>query len=268
MPKDVIRIALNFLFAPLMWVLSSLSVFMTSARSPKELSEINESFLVPLGIAFSIWFPIFVGCIAYGVIQTLPSKRTHPLYQRIGWWTALGFGSICVWSLASAFAPRDLAQWATAIIFVPALISLVKAMSILSQHYGSLETSERVCVFVPISLIAGWVSLAFFLNWAPLATGFVHSSNTLLIMNILILALAMAWALYFIRNSGANRAFAFPIAWGLAFLIIKHAFNPQGETLIAWASTIGLVSIITASTLKPKTYVRDFQARETTQIED
>jgi len=108
--NDRLRQIVNLVGAPLMWVLSTLSFFDPNARSPEGLSEINESQLVPLGFAFSIWFPIFVGCIAYGVIQALGTNKTRDIFRQLGPWTAAGFILICVWSLISAYAPQNLAQ--------------------------------------------------------------------------------------------------------------------------------------------------------------
>jgi hypothetical protein len=62
---DKLRQWLNIITAPLMWILSSIPQISNYGRTAKEFSEANDSLLVPYGIAFSIWLPIFIGCIGY-----------------------------------------------------------------------------------------------------------------------------------------------------------------------------------------------------------
>ena len=102
---DYLRQAANFVLAPAIWAVSSIGFFVDDARTASEFSDLSDNLLVPMGPAFSIWFPIFVGCIAYGLVQALPHNRTASVFQATGWWTALGFLFICAWSLITAYAP-------------------------------------------------------------------------------------------------------------------------------------------------------------------
>jgi len=254
--NDRLRQIVNLVGAPLMWVLSTLSFFDPNARSPEGLSEINESQLVPLGFAFSIWFPIFVGCIAYGVIQALGTNKTRDIFRQLGPWTAAGFILICVWSLISAYAPQNLAQFGTALIFIPAMLCLVKAMLILSRRSEDLDKLEKICVYVPISLIAGWTSLAVFLNWTPIAMNLMGTSVPDLIPNVIMLGLALIWASIIVRKSGGNRAYAFPIIWGLSFLALKQLGIEKDYPIIGGLALIGALWILGLTVYKPKTPIR------------
>jgi len=246
--------------APLMWVLSSLSFFDSNARSPEGLSDINQSLLVPLGFAFSIWFPIFVGCVTYGVLQALGTNRTRTIFRTSGWWAGSGFTLICVWSLISAYAPKSWAQLGTAIVFIPAMICLVKAMLVFTRGRQDLDKTEMVCIWLPVSLIAGWTSLAVFLNWTPIMIELKGNHFPLLVPNIVMLIAALIWASFIVRRSGANRAYAFPIIWGLSFLFIKQAFVTQNSIVIGGLALAGALLIIGLAAFKPESDVSDYKA--------
>lgn len=256
---DFMRQALNIIAAPLIWILSSLSFYDSRARSPEELSKINESLIVPMGIAFSIWFPIFIGCVAYGVLQALPANRIRLIYRTIGWWTGFGFLLICGWSLISAYAPTEMAQIGTALIFIPAKLCFVKAMLTLSRHRKSLAKIEIILVYGPISLIAGWTSLAVFLNWAPLIMEWTEAFMPKVTSNALVLLVAFIWAAVIAYVSRGNWAFTFAIAWGLVFIAIKQL------ALLKEAPLLGGLALISAFIL---TGITAYRSRSNSRASD
>ena len=256
-PADYIRQSLNLVLGSIMWLCSSLNLFFDSARSPADMSDSNDSLLVPFGAAFSIWLPIFVLCFIYGVLQALPRNRTEPVYRRLGWWTAAGFAGVCLWGLINAFAPMtpfDWAQWGTAIIFVPTMLLLVKAMLIATAEKEKMTQFERYTVHLGLSLIAGWCSIAVFLNWTPqMVAAYTAAGLSGVISNIIMLAAALIWAVVIIRKSGRNPVYAFPIIWGLSFLVLDRLLDTPQNTVIASAAAIGIVILLGALIAKPKT---------------
>lgn len=258
---DYIRQSLNLVLGSIMWLCSSLNLFFEGARSPADMSNANDSLLVPYGIAFSIWLPIFVLCFIYAVLQALPRNRTEPIYRRLGWWTAAGFGGVCLWGVINAFAPQgglwslplDWAQWGTAIIFVPTMLLLVKAMFIATAEKSNMTTFERRTVWVGLSLIAGWCSIAVFLNWTPqMVAAFSAAGLPIIVGNMLMLILALLWAVSIIRKSGGNRAYAFPLLWALAFLMLARLTETPQNEAIARAAAIGFAMVLAAAVVYPK----------------
>ena len=80
-----------------MWILSTLPQVVDIGRTAKEFSDINDSLLVPYGIAFAIWFPIFIGCLGYVFIQAKPVNQTREIFRNIGGWTSRRFyRSLCL----------------------------------------------------------------------------------------------------------------------------------------------------------------------------
>ena len=134
--SDSFRQILNVIAAPLMWILSTLPQVVDIGRTAKEFSDINDSLLVPYGIAFTIWFPIFIGCLGYVFIQAKPVNQTREIFRNIGGWTAGGFIAVCAWSLISSFAPTGLLLWGTALVFIPNRL-------LPRQSYVDFNSSER-----------------------------------------------------------------------------------------------------------------------------
>ena len=262
MIKDITRQSLNLILGSTMWLCSSLSLFFEGARSPAEMSDTNDSLLVPFGAAFSIWLPIFVLCFIYAVLQALPRNRLELVYRRLGWWTAAGFGGVCLWGIINAYAPMgslwalplDWAQWGTAIIFVPTVLFLVKAMLIATAEKSKMTTFERRTIWVGLSLIAGWCSIAVFLNWTPqIVSLFTEFGVSIVIGNLIMLTLALIWAVFVIRKSALNRAYAFPIIWGLSFLILDRILDTPQNVVIAAAAATGILILLGALIVKPET---------------
>lgn len=244
-----------------MWICSSLSLFFEAARSPSDMSDTNDSLLVPFGAAFSIWLPIFVLCFIYAVLQALPRNRTEPVYRKLGWWTMAGFAGVCLWGIINAFAPMgslwalplDWAQWGTAFIFVPTMLVLVKAMLIATAEKSKMTKFERRTVWLGLSLIAGWCSIAVFLNWTPQMVALLTKLGAPIVAsNIVMLILALIWAVFIIRKSESNRAYAFPIIWGLAFLVLARLTETPQNIAIAGAAGIGFFILLGAAFIKQK----------------
>lgn len=250
--KDITRQWLNLIAAPMMWLLSTLPQLTQWGRSAREFSDINNSLLVPYGVAFSIWLPIFVGCIGYAILQGLKANRSRAIFRKTGWWTAGGFISICLWALISGWGSSAVMLWGTALAFLPTVYCLVKAMMILTRNKTALDKTERLWVWAPISLIAGWTSIAIFLNWTPIFVGSFGTSVPDILPTLIMLGAALVWAVFIIRRSAGNMIYAFPIFWGLAWLAFKAFAAGQTPELIGGAALFGLIIIAAAAAVSAR----------------
>ena len=246
---DKLRQWLNIITAPLMWILSSIPQISNYGRTAKEFSEANDSLLVPYGIAFSIWLPIFIGCIGYSIVQGFKVNRKREIYRKIGWYTGVGFLGVCLWSIFSAWGSPNFSLLGTAVIFIPTVYCLTKSMVILSYNSTAIDASEKYWVFIPVSLIAGWTSLAIFLNWAPIANIAFGTSLYDTTTNIFVLVLALIWAVKITYMSNGNLVFIFAILWGLSWLIVDFTNNNNLNTLIGYTTIFGIFLIIVSTYL-------------------
>ena len=56
-------------------------------------SDSVRTLITPAGWAFSIWGPLFAGCLAYALFQILPAQTRNSLLARIGWPSAGPFSA-------------------------------------------------------------------------------------------------------------------------------------------------------------------------------
>ncbi|MGJ8560832.1 MAG: hypothetical protein ACSHX3_11395 [Litorimonas sp.] len=250
-PSDYLRQSANLVLAPAMWILSSIGFLMDGARTASDFSDMSDNLLVPSGPAFSIWFPIFVLCIAYGVLQGLPHNRTRDVFRATGWWSAAGFAFICGWALITAFAPDATVQWGSALIFIPAVAALIVAMIKFTVRKDDLTTAERVMSWLPISLIAGWCSLAIFLNWTPIAYDTFAGGTANLTSSLLILSAALGLIVWVCRAANSNKAYVFPAMWGFAWLAGRH-LGAAEVPIIGWAAVVGILLLLVTALVKPR----------------
>ena len=116
-----------------------------------------------------------------------------------------------------------------------------------------IATLEKWLVLTPISLIAGWCSIAVFVG----LNGVIWKYAEPLGWNITATALsvlgpALWWAIYVLRHGALNKIYAVPIIWGLSFLALRH-FGEGGDSYIGGAASIGILAIILAACLRGKT---------------
>lgn len=238
------RRLLNLILPWLMWICSSMNLFTTAARSPSAMSDANPSLLVPSGIAFSIWLPIFLLCIAYGVLQFLPRNSDNAVFKEVAWWTVAGFSGVCLWGLVNAFWPLATVQMATAIIFIPVMLILVTTMFKFDRLRQKAKQKWPFS-FAGISMIAGWCSIAVFLNWAPQTTGWLGAAGLSPSLGAtLILIFALIWIVSVTWRSNGNIAYIVPPIWGLGWLIMKRLnTEPVYDDIIITAG-IGIAVLI------------------------
>lgn len=208
---------------------------------------------MPQTTAFSIWFPIFIGIMAYGVIQILPKNRPREVYRQSGWWVAAGLWGVAAWGLITAFVPDIWVELFASLIFVPAMICLIMGMIKLWRGRAALSTVEKWLVLTPVSLIAGWCSIAVFVGLNGLIWKFVQPLGWNIVATALsVLGLALWWGIYILRHGAMNKIYAVPILWGLGFLALRH-ISENGEMKLAIAAFIGILAIGLAATLPGKT---------------
>lgn len=249
--NDFVRQGANLILAPAMWVFSTLPQVMDWGRTASEFSDQNDSLLVPSGTAFSIWFPIFILTSMYAVLQARPSQKENPVFRAAGGWTAIGFLCVTLWALISAHAPDSWVLWGTAFIFVPTVFCLVRALMILIAGREVLVDMNSPYTHSPLStlaigLIAGWTSLALFLNWTPLIGALTGAPEIPLCIVMLFIALAMISLI--LRQTGGSLAYAFPPIWGLIFLAsarykADYAFETLGILALVGAAFLTLYAL-------------------------
>ena len=251
--KDIWRQGFVLFATPLIWIFSSLGVFLEGARSPREFSDLSVNWLVPETFAFSIWGPIFLGIMAYGVVQALPRNRSRLIHRDSGWWIAAGLWGVAAWGLITAYVPDNSVEVLASLIFLPTMTALVMGMIKLWQGRNVLTPLETWLVLAPVSVIAGWCSLAIFVGLNGVVWKYVEALGCNMTTTALsVLGPALWWAIFVLRHGALNKIYAFPIIWGLGFLAVRH-LRQDGNIYIGAAAIIGIAAIILAASLRGKT---------------
>ena len=213
-------------------------------RTIAEQSAANDTLLVPPGVAFSIWGPIFLGLIVYAIVQGLPRNRERAAFMRTGWWMALAIGATGAWGLAASLLSGDASRWATALLFVPIVAGAVTALRVFAQA-GNLNVSERWLCRTPVGLYAGWVSLAALLNWAQVGT-YTDFGLGLPEVAIALLCLAAALGLlvWVLHVTHGNTAYAASALWGLGWLAYGRLAMDDPSLVIGSAAMAGFAVVL------------------------
>lgn len=165
----------------------------------------------PAGYAFSIWAPIFAGCIAYAIRQARPRQAARPLFRAIGWGTAVAFLATAAWALV---AQRRDQGWTTVAIFLVIAWGLGVAVRGAGRD-PSLAGIDEWTVRAPLGLFLGWTSIAVFANVGlALRWSGVTRPGGETVVAVVLLAAATAVAVWVTLRTRGNAWYAGAVAWG------------------------------------------------------
>lgn len=238
---DYIRIVLNIVLA-IGQIAAARGLFadgFETASGP--LPTAGTSPVVPAGYAFIIWGPIYLGSVVYAFSQLSPGYAASPLFREIGWLTTLAFAGSILWLLAAKYGPVI----ATVPLILLMLVSLLGAVAIAASDPLSQKTVVYWVVLAPLSLYAGWLSVAVFANAAEVLPGygFERLGLNTTAWSVLLLAGAFAVAVIGLRLSGANPFYAGAVLWALFAIAVANAVEPQRDLVVSSVSIIAALAL-------------------------
>lgn len=206
-----------------------------------ELADRYPTLLAAAGYAFSIWGLIFLLDALFGV-WTLTTHRE--ISARLRPAAALGF------ALTAAWMPVFSLQlfWLALIVIWASLACLAYCAVSLSR--GSLQRGERWLAWAPLSLHAGWLSLAVFLNTAQVIVAYrLLSTEAMLPWSMVLLAGAAALLLALNARMSGNVPYTAAALWGLIAVYVEQARAAlPGSQVTAWAA-IAIAALLCAQTV-------------------
>ncbi len=183
-------------------------------QSAEVFSADSDATLRVVGYAFAIWGPIYLALAVYAVRQALPMTGESRIIGGLGWPSALALGGIGAWIVAAAF------DWEvmTIVLIVGSLSVLLIALLSHAPAVRALPMGDpdRWTVVWPLSLLAGWLTIAAPVNLITVATGngdlptlLSPSAWAMTAIGLVVLgALAVTQRIRTI-------AYPIPVAWGL-----------------------------------------------------
>jgi hypothetical protein len=203
-----------------------------------QISDRFKVYFVPAGYVFAIWGLIYLGLIAYGIFQALPSQWENPRLRKTGWWISLGGLANIAWIFLWHYEKFALTVIAMLVLLATLIITYLR----LGISRSKVSTAERYTTHLTFSIYLGWITVATVANITELLdylkwNGF-GIAPVIWMGIVLVAVLVIAMLMNFNRR---DVAYAAVILWALAGISVKQAGVPA-VTIPTWI-TFGLVAL-------------------------
>lgn len=212
------------------------------------ISDRYPTLLVAAGYAFSIWGLIFLGDLLFAFWQLRPAEHDGTKLARIRPAAAIGFALTAAWM--PIFAQQIF--WLALLVIWSSLGAVVYCAIVLSRD-PSPSRPQRYLAWVPLSLHAGWLSLAAFLNTAQVIVAYrLLPTSEMLAWSLVLFAAAAVLLTVLNARMRGNPLFTFAAVWGLAAVYVKQsgAPLPGAQSAATVALTIAAALVVQGSWLR------------------
>jgi hypothetical protein len=195
-----------------------------------EISDRFDIFFVPAGYVFAIWGVIYLGLLAFGIYQVLPSQRDNLRLRRIGYLFVLSSLANVAWLFLWHYERFPLSL----VAMVALLLSLIAIYLELDIGNARVPPVEKATVDLPFSIYLGWITVATVANVSSvldyLGWGGWGVRPEVWTIIMLIIGLAIATAVAFSRG---DLAYSAVLIWAYIGIAVKHDDTPV-ITVGAW----------------------------------
>lgn len=209
-----------------------------------EISARYPTLIVAAGYAFAIWGPIFALDAVFGIGQLVTGEDSWRL-RRIRRFTAAGFALTSLWMVVFT------RQWfwlALAVIWLS--LGCLLAAAWLASHTRR-HARQPWWQWLPLSLHAGWVSLAVFLNVAQVVVAFeLLPVDHMLPWTLPLFGLAAMLLLGMLAILRGNPWYALPAVWGLLGVYVRQIQSPLAGATVAALVALALAVLLVAVALR------------------
>lgn len=202
------------------------------------LSARYPTLLVAAGYAFAVWGLIFLLDIVFALWQL---RRQAGLPRSVRGLAATGFALTASWM--PVFSQQ---HFGLALLIIWGALACLLAAAILVTRSPHASLLARV----PLSLHAGWLSLAAFLNTAQVIVAYRWLDTTdMLGWSLVLFALAAVLLLAANHRMRGNLAYAAVALWGLAAVHAKQSqATLSGADVAAWTA-VGIGAVLVLQTV-------------------
>lgn len=225
-----VGIILSITFALVMNFLVSAQVFDVPAIN--EISDKYATLLTPATYAFSIWTLIYVMLVVFAVYQArdiFSKSNDNTLPSKVG--LLFIVSSICngIWTYVFV------KEWMLLSVTVLLVLTVCLYAIIWRAEIGlsKAKRTEIICVWWPIMLYAGWVTVATVVN---VASWLKYEGITIPAWTCSIILIALGVGLLWLLFKQNLRELIFASAWGIAAIGVQQATVSQGNILVMWTA--------------------------------
>jgi hypothetical protein len=234
---------LVLLFALAMPIVSWFSQQRAFGPDNGTISDRYPTLLVAEGYAFAVWGLIFALDVVFALWQSRADRG--PTVARIRLPAAIGF------ALTAAWMPVFSQQWfGLALLIIWSSLACLLWCAVALARNAAPAAGERFLAWLPLSLHAGWLSLAAFLNTAQVTVAYQWLSNTnQLPWSLALFGLAAALLLLANRAMRGNIPYAVVALWGLVAVYLKQSDSAlAGADVAAWTAA-GIGGVLAVQTI-------------------
>ncbi len=209
------------------------------------ISDRYPTLLVAAGYAFAIWGLIFLLDLVYAVWQATGDRRRDDTVGHVAPWAAAGFALTAIWM--PLFSMEHF--WLCLLVIFGAMACLVRCAFILS-HDRTPQEGQWLWAWTPLSLHAGWLSLAAFLNLAQVIVAYeLLSATQQLPWSLVLFAIATVTLLVLNQRMRGNIDYVGAALWALVAVYVKQSNHGlPGANVAAWVA-VGIAALLLMQTI-------------------
>jgi hypothetical protein len=202
------------------------------------------SYFTPPGYVFGIWGVIYTLMIVFAIYQVRTNQRSEEYLSKIGFLYLIGAFFNITWLIAFHYAfNNNTMLLLTEPLIIGLLLVLLYTYVKLEIGIKEVPVKEKLAVHLPISVYAGWISLATIANTASLLNEFLTipiDIQQIWTVLVLVVALLITMLMLVLRR---DIAYGLVVIWASTGIAIKWT-TVEIIPLIFWTALI--VSIVVA----------------------
>ena len=209
-----------------------------------DMSDEYNNLFTPAGYAFAIWGIIFIAIFifaAYQIYRTIVRKQTFNFISQSGLWFVVANVGNGLWVIVWLYDYT----WLSVVIMLVILFSLFKIVVNTNMERWRAPSKTIVFGWWPISIYAGWITVATIANIAAYLSKLGWDGGPLspVEWTIVMVVIATLLNLLLIYTRGM-REFALVGVWALIAIYVRHQNSYES---IAMTALVGAALIIIAS---------------------
>lgn len=204
------------------------------------LSREYENLFTPAGYAFSIWGPIYLGLVAFGIYQlkkVFIDKQDDGIVMQMGPWLIIAnlANAAWVWCWLNEYTGLSV------VFMILVLVSLILVILRLNMERWDAPVRIILWVWWPICLYSGWIAVATIANFAAWLTKIGWQSPfTDITWTTIIIILAALLNLFMVKTRNM-REFALVGVWALVAISVRHW---DSIFLLQWTALVSALVIM------------------------
>ena len=248
-----ILLLLSALAMPVIAWLSNTGVF---GPDNGAISDRYPTLLVAAGYAFAVWGLIFLLDVALGIWQLRARGQRDAALSHVRPAALVGFALTALWM--PVFSQQVF--WLALLIIWISLACLLYCTILLSRD-STPQRGQRWWAWLALSLHAGWLSLAAFLNTAQVIVAYeLLPTGNMLPWSLVLLAAATVLLLVANARMRGNIVYVLVASWGLVAVYVKQSqASLAGADASAWVALGMALALVLQTTWLRMRRTRDLR---------